>query len=202
MEGVDHQGEELTDIDDGNVVDDEDDDERDDEREELGGNEGEEVADNVEDEVDEEDEEEVDEEDEEDEVDEEDRDDKGENEIGGCNDECSGAIDNESGDNDKLGDYDTNPHDDDRHNYLSSILSAIEEEDHRARQVYLLDNPDEDQNFVIHSEEDEYRLQVLEDDHDYLRSLETAIEMEEDEKWFLDNWLCRGCTPPDYEGYE
>ena len=94
--------------------------------------------------------------------------------------ECDDTND-EFGDSEKEGGG--NPNDDEMHDYLSSILSAIEEEDHRARQVYLLDNPDEDEDFVIHSEEEEYRLLVFEEEHDYLCSLETAIEMDDYDKW-------------------
>ena len=41
---------------------------------------------------------------------------------------------------------------------------------------YLLHNPDEDDDFVIHSVEEEYRRQVEDEDYEYLLSVEAALD--------------------------
>ena len=70
--------------------------------------------------------------------------------------------------------------DEKRQEYLSSLLSIIEEDDHR---IYLSRNPDEDLDFVIHSDEEEYRRQVEDNDNDYLSSLLEAEDYEHEQYW-------------------
>ena len=155
MQGIEYEGDELTDNDNGNISDDVEDeeDEEGEEPEEEGGDEEEEEVEEYEEEKAE--------------ADKVDKDDDGEeNEDDRHSDDGCDVPDEEFGEDAADKEGGENTRDDMRHDYLSSLLSVIEEEDYRAHLAYLLRNPDEDKDFVIHSEEEEYRLQVEEDDHD------------------------------------
>ena len=104
--------------------------------------------------------------------------------------------------------------DKERHDYLQTLLSTIEDNDRR--QYLVAQNPDEDTDFVINSYEEEYRRQVQDDDHDYLFSLLKTEDYERDEgvdcwdphrlqdeferhyEWFMleSSSLAESATPP------
>ena len=164
MEGLEYEGEEYHDINDENA---EDFDDRDDH---------EEFKEDDDDEDDEDDQDDDEDDDNDDDDDDDDDNEDNDNDNEDDQDYQDGRVDTsltDDGRGNVCEEGEEISDDEQRHDYLASLLTSIEEDD---RQLYLLHNPDEDDDFVIHSVEEEYRRQVEDEDYEYLLSVEAALD--------------------------